>query len=562
MKTNNITIFLLVATIVQLTSHAYTYNTPPPMKWNRTYGGIQPDMAYSVQQTNDNGFAIVGHTSSFGAGSADFWLVKTDTDGNTQWNKTYGGLGRDEAYSIQQTSDGGYILGGSTRSFGAGSSDFWLVKINSSGELMWNKTYGGLFFDIAYSVQRTSDGGYVVAGSTDSLGSGSEDFWVVKTDPNGGMQWNKTYGGLYDEVAYSVQQTSEEGYIVCGYTSSFGAGYEDFWLLKIDPNGNILLNKTYGGENSECAYLVQQTNDNGYVIAGSTYSLGTELDVWLVKTDSSGNMQWNKTYGGTLDEEANAVRQTSDGGYIIAGFTDSFTDNRDIWLIKTDSSGNIEWSQTYGGAEKDEAYCVRQTNDDGYIIAGTTYSFGASWDPDFWLIRLAGLHDITVQDVIPHKTVVGEGYSIFINVTVKNWGIAETFNVTAYANETNIGTQLVTLASGNSITIIFTWDTTGFIKGTYVVSAYAWPVPGETVADDNNYIDGVVFVTIPGDINSDGIVDIFDAIMLSSVFGSTPDAPNWDPRADIDNSGEIDIFDAITLAGWYGRHNHLESTSG
>ena len=382
---------------MHLTQYSYAYS-PPVTKWSRIYGGSQPDVAYSIQQTNDNGYVIAGYTSSFGAGSADFWLVKTDSDGNTQWNKTYGGLGRDEAYSVQQTSDGGYILGGSTRSFGAGLSDFWLVKTDSSGELMWNKTYGALFFDVAYSVQQTSDGGYIVAGSTNSLGSGSEDFWVIKTDPNGGMQWSKTYGGLYDEVAYAVQEINDGGYIVCGYTSSFGAGYEDFWLLKIDSDGKVLLNRTYGGENSEYAYFVQQTNDNGYVIAGSTYSLGAGLDVWLVKTDSAGTMQWGKTYGGLLDEEAYAVQQTSDEGYIVAGFADSLSDNRDVWLIKTNSAGNIEWSQTYGGTEQDEAYSVQQTSDEGYIIAGTTYSFGASWDPDFWLIRLGERRLVTDID--------------------------------------------------------------------------------------------------------------------------------------------------------------------
>jgi hypothetical protein len=202
------------------------------------------------------------------------------------------------------------------------------------------------------------------------------------------MQWNKVYGGLYDDIAYSVQQTNDEGYIICGYTGTL-VGYEDFWLVKTDSNGEEIWNKTYGGENSEYAYFVQQTNDNGYIIAGSAYSSGTEFDMWLVKTDSSGNMQWNKTYGGLLDEEAYSVRQTIEGGYIITGFTDSFAGNRDIWLIKTDSFGNIEWSQTYGGAANDEACAVQQTSDRGYIVAGTTYSFGPSWDPNFWLIKLA-----------------------------------------------------------------------------------------------------------------------------------------------------------------------------
>jgi len=212
----------------------------------------------------------------------DFWLVKTDSYGNTQWNKTYGGLGRDEAYSIQQTSDGGYILGGSTRSFGKGLSDFWLVKTDSTGELMWNKTYGAPFFDVAYAVQQTSDGGCIVAGSTNSLGSGSEDFWVIKTDPDGGMQWNKTYGGLYDEVAYSVQQTSDEGYIIAGTTYSFGTSWDpDFWLIRlgerrlvtdIDGDGTVnikdlfMVSKAFGSKLGEPRWNPDADTDGNKII--------------------------------------------------------------------------------------------------------------------------------------------------------------------------------------------------------------------------------------------------------------------------------------------------------
>jgi len=387
MKIKSTAFFLIFAIIAQLMSYAYAYN-PYVMRWNKTYGGDSPDIAYAAQQTNDNGYIIAGQTSSFGAGGTDFYLVKTGSNGNMQWNKTHGGTGQDEAYAVRQTSDGGYIIAGSTNSFGARFSDFWVVKTDANGNAQWNKTYGGLRLDVAYSIQQTSDGGYIVVGSTNSFGSGNKDFWLVKTDPNGEMQWNKTYGGLYDDVAYSVQQTSDGGYIVCGFTGSFGAGYEDFWLVKTDSNGKMAWNRTYGGKNSDYAYSVQQTSDNGYIMAGDTYSLGAGLEVWLVKTDFSGNMQWNKNYGGSLDDGAYAVQQTRDGGYIIAGFTDSFTNNRDIWLIKTDSSGNVEWNRTYGGKEKDEACAVQQTNDGGFMIAGTTYSFGATWDPDFWLIKL------------------------------------------------------------------------------------------------------------------------------------------------------------------------------
>jgi hypothetical protein len=387
MKARGITLFLIFATTAQLVLYVCAYN-PYVVRWNKTYGGESPDMAHSAQQTNDNGYIIAGQTSSFGAAGTDFYLVKTDSDGNMQWNKTYGGTSQDEAYAVRQTSDGGYIIAGVTSSFGAQFSDFWVIKTDSNGNAQWNKTYGGPRIDIAYSVQQTSDGGYIVAGSTNSFGSGNNDFWLVKTDGNGEMQWNKTYGGLYNDNAYSVQQTNDGGYVACGYTGSFGAGYEDFWLVKTDSNGNMAWNKTYGGENSDYAYSVQQTSDNGYIIAGDTYTTGAQLEVWLVKTDSSGNMQWNKRYGGPLDDGAYTVGQTSDG-YIVAGFTYSIANNRDILLIKTDLSGNIEWNQTYGGKEKDEACAAEQTSDGGYIVAGTTYSFDASWDPDFWLLKLS-----------------------------------------------------------------------------------------------------------------------------------------------------------------------------
>jgi len=549
MKISGIAIGLVIITMMQFTLHAHA-SSPPSMKWNKTYGGDKPDGAYFVQQTNDNGYIIAGYTRSSGAGSSDFWVVKTDSNGNTQWNKTYGGIGRDEAYSVQQTSEEGYIIAGSTRSFGAGLSDFWLVKTDSNGEIVWNKTYGGPYYEEAYSVQQTSDGGYIAAGSTNSLGS--EDFWLVKTGPDGGMQWNKTFGGFFDDIAFCTQQTNDGGYIVCGYAGSLITGFEDFWLLKTDSDGNEIWNKTYGGDNSDYAHFVQQTSDNGYVIAGSTYSSSTAFDVWLIKTDSSGNMQWNKTYGGALDEEAYAVQQTSDGGYIIAGFTDSFSDNRDVWLIKTDSSGNTEWNQTYGGAEKDEAYSVQQTNGNGYIIAGTTYSFGSAWDPDSWLIRLASSHDIAVQDLVPYKHVVGEGYSVFVNVTIKNWGESGTFNVTVYVNTTKIWTQHVTLANGDSAKITFTWNTTGFIKGNYAINAYAWPVPDETDIEDNTYTDGWVFVAMVGDVNADGIVDIEDIYSIALAYGTTPGQLGYKPNQDINGDGIIDIEDIYTAALHYG----------
>jgi hypothetical protein len=254
--------------------------------------------------------------------------------------KTYGGTGDDRASSVLQTSDGGYIVVGDTGSLGADSVDIFLVKTDANGNIIWAKTYGGTNNDYAYSVQQTSDGGYIVEGRTYSFGAGNYDFFLIKTDANGNIIWAKTYGGTSDDYAYSVQQTSDGGYILAGYTSSFMVG-PDIFLIKTDANGNIQWSKTYGGASYDYAHSVRQTSDGGYIVAGYTYSFGAGYyDIFLIKTDANGNIQWAKTYGGTDWDEASSVQQTSDGGYIVAGLTYSFGVG-DIFLIKTDANGNI-----------------------------------------------------------------------------------------------------------------------------------------------------------------------------------------------------------------------------
>jgi hypothetical protein len=289
--------------------------------------------------------------------------------------KTYRGTDLEGASSVQQTSDGGYIVAGMTWSFDV-VEDIFLIKTDANGNVQWAKTYGGTNDEEAYSIQQTSDGGYIVAGYTYSFGAGYYDIFLIKTDASGNIQWAKTYGGTNYEDASSVQQTSDGGYIVAGYTSSFGAG--GIFLIKTDANGNIQWAKTYG---IGFATSVQQTSDGGYIVAG--YAGG---DILLIKTDANGNVQWAKTYGGTHDGWALSVQQTSDGGYILAGYTGSFTAGYDIFLIKTDANGNIQWAKTYGGTGADYAYSVQQTSDGGYIVAGGTSSFGAGGD-NFFLIK-------------------------------------------------------------------------------------------------------------------------------------------------------------------------------
>jgi hypothetical protein len=351
------------------------YSSPNPMSaiyFAKTYGGAS---ASSVQQTSDGGYIVAGKTWSFGAGGYDIFLIKTDESGNIIWAKTYGGTNNDYASSVQQTSDGGYIVAGETHSFGVDSGDIFLIKTDANGNVIWAKTYGGTRYDWASSVQQTSDGGYIVAGSTNSFGGSNEAIFLIKTDANGNVIWAKTYWEGAFNLAYSVQQTSDGGYIVAGWTSCL---YYNIFLIKTDANGDVQWAKTYGGTRYDWAYSVQQTSDGGYIVAGGTESFGAGYDdIFLIKTDANGNIQWAKTYGGTDNDYASSVQQTSDGGYIVAGRTYSFgAGSSDIFLIKTDANGNVQWAKTYGGIYGDNAYSVQQTSDGGYIVAGGTGSFG------------------------------------------------------------------------------------------------------------------------------------------------------------------------------------------
>lgn len=421
---------------------------PSDTLWTKTFGGTNIDVGYSVQQTSDGGYIIAGDTRSYGTISGhNIWLVKTDLLGNQEWNNTFGGNSDEEAYSVMQTSDGGYILCGYSKSFGAGVNDVILIKTNSAGTLEWQKFFGGSSDEEGYSVIQTPDKGYIIGCATTSFGAGSRDGWLIKTDSLGNDQWKKTYGGMSSDGIRCVRRTLDGGYILTGWTFSTGASsVGSLWLLKVNSQGIEEWNKMFTGSNADRGYYVQQTTDSGYIVTGYTSSYGAGLDdMLLIKTDPLGNAEWKKYFGGTGRDYGNEVQITSDGGFIVAGYTlSSGAGGDDIWLVKTDGAGILQWSKTYGGTASEKGYSVKQTSDGGYVITGHTLSYGAGVH-DVWLIK-------TVSSVpVELTSFTGENFD---GKVLLSWSTASESN--------NKGFEVEKL---EDISLPDSWETIGFVEG-------------------------------------------------------------------------------------------------
>ena len=330
--------------------------------WARTYRLENSNRASCIQHTSDGGYIVAGWATNAG-----IWLLKLDTNGEIQWQKAYFGSGTP---SVQETLDGGYVV---TSSYPFGP--IWILKLDANGETQWQKNYGQHCLDLPPSIQQTSDSGYIVAGS--SLSQGYSDIWVLKLDVNGEIQWQKTYGGPDNDYASSIQQTIDGGYIVAGTSCSLAA--HSISVLKLDTSGNIEWQKAFGsldGSTNFWASAIRQTAEGEYAVAGIgvSGSLGPSGSL-VLKLDANGSIQWQKIFstGGGFDQVV-SFRETSDGGYIMAGRTKFF--RSDAWIIKVDSNGNIQWQKIYGDQGDDEASSIVQTSDGGYAVAGYTSNLG------------------------------------------------------------------------------------------------------------------------------------------------------------------------------------------
>ena len=369
--------------------------------WETTFGGTGIDKGQSVQQTTDGGYVIVGQTGATGQ-PGSVYLLKTDGNGVEQWSQTFFGISGASGNSVQQTTDGGYVIVGQTAILGTSfESDVYLIKTDGSGIEQWGQTFGGAypFLDNGFSIQQTTDGGYVIVGSSYSSQAGAlANILLIKTDGNGVEQWSQSFGGALDDEGYSVQQTTDGGYIITGKVDgSFdGSQDSDICLKKTNGNGVVQWSQTFGGTENDFGKSVQQTNDGGYIITG----MFDASDICLIKTDGNGVEQWSQIFGGNGENsQGYSVQQTTDGGYIITGQirVTSPVSDWDVYLIKTDGSGIEQWSQTFGGTSDDFGYSVQQTTDDGYIITGCT----GDYPSDIYLIKTDGSGNATSTFNIP-----------------------------------------------------------------------------------------------------------------------------------------------------------------
>jgi hypothetical protein len=386
----------------------------------KTFGGSLNESAQSITKTIDGGYAILGHTQSMDGDiqnklneSFDYWLLKFDSNNNLQWQKTYGGTDDDRGRDIIQTTDSGFAIIGSSKSMDGdvsennGFNDFWVLKIDAAGAISWGKSFGFSGSDSGISIIQSHDDGYLLLGVLDvsaSNGEGSSkntsvkhaggDYWAIKLNALGEKQWSKFYGGTFTDTPYDAIQTEDNGFIIVGSSDSNDVdisknkGAYDFWVLKISETGTLMWEKTLGGSEIDEAHAITKSDDGNYMIIGDTRSSNLDVsnnngaaDLWVIKISPSGNLIWEKTFGGRSFDAGRSISKTQDGGFIISGSTRSSDGDisknngqNDAWVLKIDDVANIEWQKTIGGSDVDLAYDAIELNDKTVIVIGESSS--------------------------------------------------------------------------------------------------------------------------------------------------------------------------------------------
>lgn len=551
--------WLLCVMWIMGTCQVWAQQAVPVIQWSKLYGGSEFDGLNTLQRTTDGGY-ILGGTSFSGVsgdksepsrGREDYWVIKVDAVGNKQWERTFGGDNWDWLLSVQQTRDGGYILGGYSESrvsgdrtapvhigvVGLPSSDYWLVKLDAQGNKEWDQSLGGNDGELFAAVQQTQDGGYIVGGKSYSGATGdrtqpsrgSSDYWVVKLDAQGRKQWDKAYGGNWEDALESLQQTQDGGYILGGSTmvgvsgdqTQPGRGSNDYWLVKLDAQGNKQWDRVYGGSANDIMRSVQQTQDGGYILGGYSDSnisgdktqnhygnnSGYNYDFWVVKTTATGDLQWEKTYGALAIEQPNVVRQTTDGGYVIGGVSTSDVSGDktqphkgkndgyefDFWLLKLTANGAKQWDLTFGGGGDDHLRSLLQTPDGGFILGGYSPSTtspdkpqGGKGGADFWVLKIGAA---------PAPPVTIRGDSLLCPGRVLT--LTAEAGATPLAYRWSIGaiTPAITVSQAGVYTVEVTYS--GGVTSTAqhtVRTIAAVPLPTSGLGSDTTLCDGTALV--------------------------------------------------------------------
>lgn len=448
------TLFLKLFLMLGIFNLTFLFGQTPEIDWKKSFGGSNFDYANDIILTSEGNFMIAGITRSddgdisHNIGGDDFWLIHMDSEGNLIWEKTFGGTDYDRASEVIETSDGNFVVVGLTWSDDVdvtenkGMSDVWIVKFDSEGNLIWEKSYGGSADESASSIEQTTDGGYIVVGSSRSndgdltSNKGDADVWILKLDSEGDLEWQKSYGGNDQDWAASVKQTTDGGYIVGGTSKSTNGdpienkGWDDMWILKLDSSGEIEWQKIYGGSDYEVVNSVLQTEGGGYMVAGYTWSDDGDVshqygvrDIWVLKLDSEGSLIWEKTFGGSNEDTAYSIIPSVHGGFVLSGFSSStdgdLTSNNggsDFWIVKIDDAGNLEWQQSLGGSLQDWAYAAVEDNEGALVVVGHSASSDGDFSEnkgqtDVWVVKfeasIIGISDHLNSniEIFPNPTI-------------------------------------------------------------------------------------------------------------------------------------------------------------